>query len=71
MVPRAGLEPARALSPKDFKSFASTTSAIPARYVNAALEAAPGIEPGVAVLQTTALPLGYAATISIRIVYFK
>ncbi len=25
------------------------------------LEAAPGIEPGVAVLQTAALPLGYAA----------
>lgn len=30
MVPRAGLEPARVINPKDFKSFASTNSAIPA-----------------------------------------
>lgn len=30
MVPRAGLEPARAIRPKDFKSFASTYSATPA-----------------------------------------
>jgi hypothetical protein len=28
------------------------------------MEAAPGIEPGIKVLQTSALPLGYAATIS-------
>jgi len=27
------------------------------------LEAAPGFEPGVKVLQTTALPLGYAAVL--------
>ena len=30
MVPRAGLEPAWALGPRDFKSLASTNSAIPA-----------------------------------------
>ena len=30
MVPRAGLEPARAVRPRDFKSLASTYSAIPA-----------------------------------------
>ncbi len=45
-------------SPKDFKSFASTNSAIPAFQI---MEAAPGFEPGVRVLQTLALPLGYAA----------
>ena len=63
MVPRAGLEPAQALSPKDFKSFASTNFATPAhtKKQSEQLEAAPGIEPGIAVLQTTALPLGYAA----------
>jgi hypothetical protein len=44
-------------SPKDFKSFASTNSAIPATL----LEAAPGFEPGVRDLQSLALPLGYAA----------
>ena len=32
LVPRAGLEPARDIIPKDFKSFASTNSAIPAHY---------------------------------------
>jgi hypothetical protein len=58
MVPRAGLEPARAFGPRDFKSLASTYSATPA-YTK--LEAAPRIELGIAVLQTTALPLGYAA----------
>ncbi|KKP24533.1 MAG: hypothetical protein SZ59_C0002G0379 [candidate division TM6 bacterium GW2011_GWF2_28_16] len=31
------------------------------RLAERRLEAAPGIEPGIAVLQTTALPLGYAA----------
>jgi hypothetical protein len=30
-------------------------------YLTGALEAAPGFEPGVKVLQTSALPLGYAA----------
>jgi hypothetical protein len=66
------------VSPKDFKSFASTIS--PPRqikdvlkyyqknhystnqnYLNLNLEAAPGFEPGIKVLQTHALPLGYAA----------
>ena len=66
-MPRAGLEPARAYRPKDFKSFASTYSAIPAhkfllsKTSTLLLEAAPGLEPGVGVLQTPALPLGYAA----------
>jgi hypothetical protein len=44
------------LPSKDFKSFASTIS--PPRQ---RMEAAPGLEPGVEVLQTSALPLGYAA----------
>jgi hypothetical protein len=35
LVPRAGLEPARDIIPKDFKSFASTNSAIPAHLPNA------------------------------------
>ena len=60
MVPRAGFEPAQAISPKDFKSFASTIS--PPRHIYFLLEAAPGFEPGIRVLQTHALPLGYAAT---------
>lgn len=51
--------------PKDFKSFASTNSATPAHIficqILSWMEAAPGIEPGVRVLQTPALPLGYAA----------
>ncbi len=59
MVPRAGLEPARVVHPRDFKSLASTNSATPATIY---VEAAPGFEPGVADLQSTALPLGYAAT---------
>ena len=51
-------------NPKDFKSFASTNSAIPARKLISFfkfMEAAPGFEPGIKVLQTHALPLGYAA----------
>ena len=69
VVPRVGLEPTRSY-PKDFKSFASTTSATSANgSFNTAylprifryMEAAPGLEPGIRVLQTLALPLGYAA----------
>lgn len=32
MVPEAGLEPARAKNPRDFKSLVSTNSTTPARY---------------------------------------
>ena len=60
------------LHSRDFKSLASTYSAIPAHHFNPILhgdpteediflEAAPGFEPGIKVLQTRALPLGYAA----------
>lgn len=37
------------------------------------LEAAPGIEPGITVLQTIALPLGYAAVVFIKSIlsFFK
>jgi hypothetical protein len=43
-----------------------TTSAwkaevLPVNYTRKNLEAAPGFEPGIKVLQTSALPLGYAA----------
>ena len=34
LVPGAGVEPARALSPRDFESLASASSATPARYKN-------------------------------------
>jgi hypothetical protein len=47
--------------PQDFKSCASANSATPAGCWNTFLEAAPGFEPGIKVLQTSALPLGYAA----------
>lgn len=62
--------------PKDFKSFASTNSATPAyafffvllvapflKIILSLLlmEAAPGFEPGMEDLQSSALPLGYAA----------
>ncbi len=57
MVPRTGIEPVRALGPRDFKSLASASSATPANK----LEAAPRIELGVKDLQSSALPLGYAA----------
>ena len=57
LVPGAGLEPARDKVSRDFKSLASTNSAIPALLQ----EAAPGFEPRIRVLQTHALPLGYAA----------
>ena len=45
------------LPSRDFKSLASAYSAITAKK----LEAPPGLEPGVRVLQTRALPLGYGA----------
>ncbi len=59
MVPRAGLEPARVytrgiLSPLRLP--------IPPSRHTYNVEAAPGFEPGIKVLQTRALPLGYAAT---------
>jgi hypothetical protein len=51
--------------PQDFKSCASASSATPAKYngycLLKILEAATGFEPVVKVLQTSALPLGYAA----------
>ena len=45
------------LYPRDFKSRASASSATSAE----SMEATPGIEPGIKVLQTSALPLGYVA----------
>ena len=45
------------LSPRDFKSLASASSATSAKK----LEATPRIELGIKVLQTSALPLGYVA----------
>ena len=45
------------LYPRDFKSRASASSATSAE----GMEATPGIEPGIKVLQTSALPLGYVA----------
>ncbi len=77
MVPRAGLEPARTkvrriLSPlrlpfRHHGTFIisivslnyTTTPELP--MVRWRVEAAPGFEPGIRVLQTLALPLGYAA----------
>ena|GEM_PF-3228688 len=44
MVPEAGLEPARVIRPRDFKSLVSTCSTTPANIAN--LEATPGFEPG-------------------------
>ena len=57
MVPETGIEPVRDIIPRDFKSLASAYSATPAHI----LEAAPGFEPGIKDLQSSALPLGYAA----------
>ena len=54
MVPRAGLEPARVYT----RGILSPLR-LPAHLE---MEAAPGFEPGIKVLQTRALPLGYAAT---------
>ena len=58
------------LPPRDFKSLASAYSATtaknyeaPDRVLRRNLEAPPGIEPGIKVLQTRALPLGYGAAL--------
>lgn len=66
MVPRAGLEPAqvktrRILSPLRLPFRHPGTDKISSLQM---LEAAPGFEPGIRVLQTHALPLGYAAIFS-------
>jgi hypothetical protein len=61
MVPMTGIEPVRAINPRDFKSRASASSATSAKI----LEAAPRFELGIKVLQTSALPLGYAAMLNI------
>ena len=67
VVPGAGIEPARYIIPRDFKSLASTCSAIrayfrePLFFSEGKLEAPPGFEPGMEVLQTSALPLGDGA----------
>ena len=69
LVPGAGIEPARSQTSRDFKSLASTNSAIQAfaPYIKIRreikLEAPPGFEPGMEVLQTSALPLGDGANI--------
>ncbi len=57
-IPVVGVEPTL-LTEHDFESCASANSATPAQYIY--LEAATGFEPVVKVLQTSALPLGYAA----------
>ena len=66
MVPEAGLEPARTKSPRDFKSLVSTNSTTPAynkhKFRKKIMEATPGFEPGIRILQTLALPLGDVAT---------
>lgn len=60
MVPRAGLEPARA---KAQRILSPLRLPIPPsrQQFQFLVEAAPGFEPGMRVLQTLALPLGYAA----------
>ena len=62
LVPGAGLEPARALKTRRILS-PLRLPIPPSRQLKIfkKLEAAPGFEPGVRVLQTHALPLGYAA----------
>jgi hypothetical protein len=55
MIPVVGVEPTLQKE-HDFESCASANSATPAN-----MEAATGFEPVVKVLQTSALPLGYAA----------
>jgi hypothetical protein len=61
LIPEAGLEPARLAA----SHFECDVSAIPPlghnNYSFIKLEAATGIEPVIRVLQTHALPLGYAA----------
>ena len=55
-IPVVGVEPTLQKE-HDFESCASANSATPARR----MEAATGFEPMIKVLQTSALPLGYAA----------
>jgi hypothetical protein len=61
VVPRVGIEPTQSKAPRDFKSLASTYSATPAKE----LEAAPGFEPGIKVLQTCALATWLCRRISV------
>jgi hypothetical protein len=63
MVPRAGLEPAQTKVRRILSPLRLPNSAIPAQLLFATyyVEAAPGFEPGIRILQTLALPLGYAA----------
>ena len=56
LIPVVGVEPTLQKE-HDFESCASANSATPAM----SLEAATGFEPVIKVLQTSALPLGYAA----------
>ena len=56
LIPVVGVEPTLQKE-HDFESCASANSATPALT----LEAATGFEPVIEVLQTSALPLGYAA----------
>ena len=56
LIPVVGVEPTLQKE-HDFESCASANSATPAL----SLEAATGFEPVIKVLQTSALPLGYAA----------
>jgi hypothetical protein len=56
LIPVVGVEPTLQKE-HDFESCASANSATPAF----SLEAATGFEPVIEVLQTSALPLGYAA----------
>jgi hypothetical protein len=64
LVPRAGLEPAQPYDRRILSPLRLPNSATPAQFFivfEFQLEAAPGFEPGIKVLQTHALPLGYAA----------
>jgi hypothetical protein len=53
MVPGAGIEPARRIRPRDFKSLVSTDFTTRA-YMRKKLEARVGIEPAYVELQSTA-----------------
>ena len=67
LVPRAGLEPAQALARRILSPLrlpippSRQQIFYPKTGMVKKLEAAPGFEPGIRVLQTHALPLGYAA----------
>ena len=63
-IPVVGVEPTL-LTEHDFESCASANSATPAKQQKREkkiMEAATGFEPVIKVLQTSALPLGYAAS---------